>query len=60
MNGYSLRQTNDKSGYEVYFQNQLVAHCFKKHEFPSISNRKKNLVRFLKKREHRVHREIVT
>lgn len=39
MNGYSLRQTNDKSGYEVYFQNQLVAHCFKQYEFYHFLNR---------------------
>ena len=39
INGYSLRQTNDNSGYEVYFQNQLVAHCFKKNEFYRFLNR---------------------
>lgn len=39
INGYSLLQTNDKSGYEVYFQNQLVAHCFKKYEFYRFLNR---------------------
>ena len=33
IDGYTLKQTEDRAGYEVYFNNKLVAHCFKKHEF---------------------------
>lgn len=32
-NGYSLRPSEDNSGHEVCFKNELVAHCFKQHEF---------------------------
>ena len=31
--GYSLRITNDNAGYEVWFEDQLLANCFKKQEF---------------------------
>ncbi|WP_308035643.1 hypothetical protein [Neisseria cinerea] len=31
--GYDLRKTNDNAGYEVWFNGELKAYCFKKYEF---------------------------
>ena len=31
--GYDLRPTRDNAGYEVWFNEALLAHCFKKQEF---------------------------
>ncbi|MDR1867239.1 MAG: hypothetical protein LBQ77_03100 [Treponema sp.] len=31
--GYTIRKSDQKSGSEVYFNNTLVARCFKKHDF---------------------------
>lgn len=31
--GYKLIETTDKAGYEIYFNDKLVANCFKKYEF---------------------------
>lgn len=31
--GYNLVESPDKAGYEVYFNNELMAYCFKKYEF---------------------------
>lgn len=33
IDGYSLVPTADNAGYEVWFQGDLMANCFKKHEF---------------------------
>lgn len=30
--GYELKSTTDRSGYEIWFNQELIAHCFKKHE----------------------------
>ncbi|ENS6673019.1 hypothetical protein GRV55_000586, partial [Neisseria gonorrhoeae] len=31
--GYDLRKTDDNAGYEVWFNGELKAYCFKKYEF---------------------------
>ncbi len=31
--GYELKKPKDRSGVDVYFKNNLVARCFRKHEF---------------------------
>ncbi|MCS6981487.1 MAG: hypothetical protein NZM65_04745 [Flavobacteriales bacterium] len=31
--GYSVHKSGNKAGYGVYFDDELVARCFKKHEF---------------------------
>ncbi len=31
--GYTLKKAEKKAGMEVYFENELVARCFRKHEF---------------------------
>ena len=31
--GYQLKPAADRAGYEVWFDNKLLAHCFKKREF---------------------------
>mgnify|MGYP000492394461 CR=1 FL=1 len=31
--GYSLKKSKEKAGIDVYFENNLVARCFRKHDF---------------------------
>jgi hypothetical protein len=31
--GYSLRKSEERAGIDVYFEEELVARCFRKHEF---------------------------
>lgn len=40
IDGYSLRQLENKIGYEVYFKDELVAYCSKHHEFCRFLNKK--------------------
>lgn len=43
--GYDLRKTDDNAGYEVWFNGELKAYCFKKYEF----------YRFLKRPEYNIN-----
>ncbi|MEM4368614.1 MAG: hypothetical protein QXO21_06360, partial [Candidatus Anstonellales archaeon] len=31
--GYTIKKPSDRAGVDVYFENELVARCFRKHEF---------------------------
>lgn len=33
IDGYTVRETNNKSGVHIYYKSDEVARCFKKHEF---------------------------
>jgi hypothetical protein len=31
--GYNVKRSKSRAGVDVYFENKLVARCFRKHEF---------------------------
>ncbi len=33
IDGYTVKKTNNQSGAKIFYNNEEVAHCFKKHEF---------------------------